>query len=334
MCQGYVWVQAWWRSTEAAGDIFLRLALGGIGKDFGGGVDFDEAAEIKEGGTIGASAGLLHVVSDDDDGVLLFQLPDQLFDFGGRDRVERGARLVHQNDLRLDREGARDAKPLLLTSGKSVAADVQPVFDFVPERGGAQASLDGFVDQSALRDSRDPQTVSDIVINRFRERIRFLENHPDTPPEIDDVNAGFVNVDPFDANRAARDPGAFDEIVHPVEATQERGLAATGRTDQRSDRAWRDADAYLVQDLVAPVGKIELLDFDRAAADRRPNRHLNSDVSFRHFENTYHESRLRLRWRNSIDVSAISMTRKRKTKAAPYWTRSVYSFWGIFELTT
>src|SRR5438270_1738056 len=282
MCQGYVWVQAWWRSTEAAGDVFLGLALGRVGEDFGGGVDFDEAAEIKEGGTIGAAAGLLHVVSDDDDGVLLFQLPDQLFDFGGRDRVERGARLVHQNDLRFDREGTRDAKPLLLTAGKSVAADVQPVFDFVPERGGAQASLDGFVDQSALRDSRDPQTVSDVIVNRFRERIQFLVNNPDTPSKIDDVNPGFVNVDRFDANRAARYPSAVDEIVHPVETAQERRLAATGRTDQRSDRAWRDADAYVVQDLVAPVGEIELLDFDRAATGR----HLNSDVSFRHVENT------------------------------------------------
>src|SRR5207237_2989585 len=100
------------------------------------------------------------------------------------------------------------------------------------------------------------------------------------------------------------------------------------------DRAWRDADAYVMQDLVAPVAEIELLDFDRAAADRRPNGHLNSGVSFRHFENTYHESRLRLRWRNSIDVNAISMTRTRKKKATPYWTRSVYSIWGIFELPT
>jgi hypothetical protein len=35
-----------------------------------------------------------------------------------------------------------------------------------------------------------------------------------------------------------------------------------------------------------------------------------------------------------MEVVAIMATIIRKTKAVPYWTRSVYSFCGIFELTT
>ena len=34
----------------------------------------------------------------------------------GRDRVERGARLVHEDHVGLDREAARDAQALLLTT--------------------------------------------------------------------------------------------------------------------------------------------------------------------------------------------------------------------------
>ena len=44
---------------------------------------------------------------DNDDGVLRFQSLDQLLNFRGRDRIERGARFIHQQDFRLDSEGAR-----------------------------------------------------------------------------------------------------------------------------------------------------------------------------------------------------------------------------------
>ena len=95
----------------------------------------------------------------------------------------------------------------------------------------------------------------------------------------------------------------------------------------------------IVQDLVIAVGKIEMVDFDRGAISRRGRQwrgliRCELRSGFGHFEETYHDRRLRLRSRNTIEVSAMSMTRKRKTNAAPYWTRSVYSFCGIFELTT
>ena len=59
------------RSTEPAGDVFLGLPLGGVGKNLRGGVELDQLAEIEEAGVIGAAAGLLHVVRDDDDRVVL-----------------------------------------------------------------------------------------------------------------------------------------------------------------------------------------------------------------------------------------------------------------------
>ena len=53
--------------------------------------------------------------------ILRFELKNQLFDFAGRDRIERGAGLVHQQHFGLDRERARNAQPLLLTARQAGA---------------------------------------------------------------------------------------------------------------------------------------------------------------------------------------------------------------------
>ncbi len=60
---------------------------------------------------------LLQVVGHDGDRVFLLELQHQLFDAAAGDRIERRARLVHQQQLRLDRDRARDAQTLLLTAG-------------------------------------------------------------------------------------------------------------------------------------------------------------------------------------------------------------------------
>jgi hypothetical protein len=61
----------------------------------------------------------LQVVRDDNDGQLRFQLEQQLLDFLRRDRVERGAGLVEQQDLRFVGERSSDAESLLLARSDS-----------------------------------------------------------------------------------------------------------------------------------------------------------------------------------------------------------------------
>ena len=70
---------------------------------------------------------------------VLAQLVDQLLDLGGGDRVERRAGLVHQQHLRLDRERAGDAEPLLLAAREADARLLELVLHLVPQRGLAQA---------------------------------------------------------------------------------------------------------------------------------------------------------------------------------------------------
>ena len=55
------------------------------------------------------------------------------------DRVERGARLVHQHDVGLDRERAGDAEALLLTTREREAALLELVLHLVPQRGPVSA---------------------------------------------------------------------------------------------------------------------------------------------------------------------------------------------------
>src|SRR5262245_27502715 len=101
-------------SAEAARDVVLGALLAGRDEHLARLAELDELAEVEERGEVGDARGLLHVVRHDRDRVGLLEREQQLLDLGGRDRIERGAGLVEQQHLGLDRERARDAEALLL----------------------------------------------------------------------------------------------------------------------------------------------------------------------------------------------------------------------------
>ena len=104
---------------------------------------FDDVAFQEKCGEVTGASGLLHVVGDDDDGTGWLQLEKQLFNLGGSHRVERGTRLVEQQDFRVDRQGASDAEPLLLAAGQGIGGLMELIFDFLPESGAAETVFDG-----------------------------------------------------------------------------------------------------------------------------------------------------------------------------------------------
>src|SRR5689334_18553279 len=112
---------------KSSADVVLSLLLRGIGEDLLSRVDLDEvtglarALDVEERGHVAGAARLLHIVRHDHDRVVLFQLADQVLDRERRDRVQRGGGLVHQQDVRLDGAGARDAQALLLAAGQADA---------------------------------------------------------------------------------------------------------------------------------------------------------------------------------------------------------------------
>src|SRR5258705_6252590 len=130
------------RSPELAGHVLLGARVVGLGEDDIRRPVLDQLAVEHERGRVGHASRLLHVVRDDHDRVALPELRDELLDLQRRDRVHGAARLVHQDHLRLDRDRARDAQPLLLAAGESDPCLAEAVLDLLPEAGAAKPALD------------------------------------------------------------------------------------------------------------------------------------------------------------------------------------------------
>src|SRR5687767_2385922 len=101
------------QSSEAAGYVRLGFLAVGVEEQRVSRPILHELADVHERGVVADAGGLLHVVGDDDDGVVAAELVDQLLDLARRDRVERRARLVHQEHLGVGGDGAGDAEALL-----------------------------------------------------------------------------------------------------------------------------------------------------------------------------------------------------------------------------
>jgi hypothetical protein len=59
------------------------------------------------------------------------------------------------------------------------------------------------------------------------------------------------------------DAAAVDQVVHAVEAAQQRGLATAAGADERGDLLLRDAQADVLQRLLGAVEQIEPVDLGR-----------------------------------------------------------------------
>src|SRR6185503_2543418 len=186
------------------------------------------ALEREERGHVRDPGRLLHVMGDDHERVLVLQLVDQVLDLRGRDRIQRRSRLVEQDDVRLDSDRPRYAEALLLAAGEAEGALLEAVLDLVPEGRLRQCALYAAVE--IILHPEYPQAPSDVVVDRLRERVRLLEDHPHSPSDLDWVDTVGVDVLvvvqnlPFDAR-------ARDEVVHPVQRPQEGALAAARRPD-------------------------------------------------------------------------------------------------------
>src|ERR1700719_2185064 len=181
-------------SAEPAGDVVLGASIARRCEYLVGLVELDQVAKIHEGGLVGDPRGLLHVMRDDGDGVVLRQFLDQFLDLGGRDRVQRRTRLVEQDHLGPHRNGAGDAKPLLLAAGQAQARGVELVLDLVPQRAAAQRLFDAAV-HFGFRDLLvEADAERDVLIDRHRKRRRLLEHHADPRPQQIEIEPGIEDV--------------------------------------------------------------------------------------------------------------------------------------------
>lgn len=76
-------------STKAAGDVVFSELVRRVGKDAAGVPHFHQVTQMKIGGSLGNPGSLLHVVGNNDDGVVLPEFTDQIFHRGSGNGVER-----------------------------------------------------------------------------------------------------------------------------------------------------------------------------------------------------------------------------------------------------
>src|SRR6185503_18891084 len=95
------------------------------------------------------------------------ELVDELLDLLGADWVQRGGRLVEQQDGRARGQRARDAESLLLTTGEADRAFLESRAHLVPERRALQGVLDDVVGlrPRRLASAEDLKTGGDVVTN-------------------------------------------------------------------------------------------------------------------------------------------------------------------------
>ena len=170
--------------SEPSGDVVFGLVLGGVGEDLLCFVELDQLPQVEERGHVGDSGGLLHVVGDDDHGVLLFQFVDQLLDLQGGDGVEGRAGLVHEDHFGLHGHGPGDAEALLLAAGQRHGAGPEAVLDLVPERHPLEA--DSTISSICALFHPAVQFVAgdDVILDGHgRERVGLLEDHADPAPD-------------------------------------------------------------------------------------------------------------------------------------------------------
>ena len=256
-------------SPEASGDVVLGALVLRVREDVLGVVELDEqpgpavvvGVELRgeERRAIGHARRLLHVVRDDDHRVVGLQLLDEVLDAAGGDGVQCRTRLVHEQDIGVGGEGARDAEALLLAARHAQTRFLQPVLDLVPQRRLRQRTLDELVHVALV--AGDAGAERDVLVDRLRERVRLLEHHADAAADLDGVDLAVVEVDAVVLD-AAVDVRLGDEVVHAVEATEHGRLATTRGADEGGDLVLADVEAHTVHGAEVPVVDVEVVDVE------------------------------------------------------------------------
>ena len=108
----------------------------------------------------------------------------------------------------------------------------------------------------------DSRAEDHVLVDRNRQRIGALKNHPHRAAKLRERNILVVNVLPQHLDLPGGRHVAVT-LVDPIEAAEQRRLAAAGRADQRGDDARTDADRDVLEGLKLAVPEVEIAGLDR-----------------------------------------------------------------------
>src|ERR1700689_2889225 len=164
--------------------------------------------------------------------------------------VDRGEGLVHQEHARLDGQRARQAATLLHAARKLIGIGLLETRQAHQLDEARHAPRDLVPVQTG-----HAQAVGDVVVNRLpRKQSEMLEHHGDAGLGL--------------GHQLAVDPHLALGGDEPVDAAQERGLAAARGPDQRHDFALADLEIDAVEHGGRAVVFLQSPHFDLAALGR------------------------------------------------------------------
>ena len=167
--------------------------------------------------------------------------------------VEVGERLVEQQHMRLDHDGARDRDALQLAAGELM----RPALGVAVELHQLQRARDPLADLVRAHFAR-PQAVGDVAADGEVGKHRVvLEHH---------AGVALVRRQRVDALLAEQD-AACVELAKSRDHAQQRGLAAARRPEQREELAVAHRDRHVVDRPHGAERARDALDRDRGHAN-------------------------------------------------------------------
>ncbi len=163
--------------------------------------------------------------------------------------------LVAQQHLWPDSQRARQAQSLLLAQRQPRRGGGQPIFDLVPQPRRLQLRRDQRV-EIAVGQPVDARAVSHVVEDRHGQRERLLRQQPDPRADLGHVDARRVDVLAVEQDLAF-DAHAVVQLRQPVEALEQRRLAAAGWPDDSGDLSPGDVGADVFQRVLRAVPYVQ-----------------------------------------------------------------------------
>src|SRR6266536_469571 len=225
-------------------------------------------------------------------------------------RVERAERLVEQQHLRLDGEGARERHPLPLPSGelRGIALAEPLELHELEQLVHAVADL-------LLRPAPHGQPERDVVGNRHvLERCVVLEDEPDAAL----LRAQLRRLATGDEHLAGV------RLLEPGDHAQERRLARSARPEQRHERAARHVHRDVVERDELAKALRHVAGRDHVRSSRGRNMVIKSKVAIAINASTTEAAYAPvtsndsyLSWTSSVSVSVLPLIRPETTLTAP-----------------
>ena len=139
---------------------------------------------------------------------------------------------------------------------------LQAVLHLLEQAGTAQAGHHHLLEFGlGVCQTMNARAVRHVLEHRLRERVGLLEDHADARAQLHHIEVRIVDVGVVDLD-LARHAAARNGVVHPVDAAQERRLAAARRPDERHDALVGHIDVDVLQGMLVAIVDVDIASND------------------------------------------------------------------------